>query len=287
MRYHYEKVLPGEGRSFKTENVRGPVVDCVFHVHPEFELTYVESSFGVRFIGDNIGEFGEDDLVLVGKMLPHHYFNSPNDSRGPIWSRLKVIKFREDFAGRDLFCIKEFYGIQRMLDDAAHGLVFAPNTARSVRPFIYRLFETDGAMRVIMFLELLSRLAAAGYTQLSTNIIKSEAMAVDDRLNRVLEYIHSRLSINASLSLAGASKTACMTPQAFSQYFHRITRRRFIDYVNELKIGRACGLLADTNLTIMEISTDSGYNNLSNFNRHFRKLKGISPREYRNKYRLS
>lgn len=286
MKYHFEKVISDSGQSFKTEEVIGPVVDCVFHVHPEFELTYVESSFGVRFIGDNIAEFSEDDLVMTGKMLPHHYLNSPHDSKGLEWSRLKVIKFSDDFAGDKLFGLAEFSDIRMMLDDATNGLVFNKGTARKVKPLIDRIFASENAMRVILFLELLSELAVSEYSQLSANLVKPKAMTMDERLRRVLDFIHSRLENNNSVSLNDTAKIACMTPQAFSHYFHHSTRKKFIDYINELKISRACGLLASTNVTIIEVSFRAGFNNLSNFNRHFNRLKGLSPREFRKKYRM-
>jgi AraC-like DNA-binding protein len=285
MKYHYETVIPANGNSFETEEVVGPVVDCIFHVHPELELTYVESSFGVRFIGDNIGDFQENDLVLIGSMLPHHYFNAPQDSRGDTWSRLKVIKLREDFAGRQLFELSEFSEVRHMLSEAASGLVFKSETALEVRPLLNRIFAADGALRVVLLLELLARLARSEYTQLSSNLVKPCMSTPDERMARVLAFIHGCMDRKRKLSLAGAAEVACLTPQAFSHYFHKNTRKKFIDYVTELKIGRACGLIASSDQTIAQISQAAGFRNLSNFNRHFARLKNMPPREYRKRIR--
>lgn len=285
MEYQYETVLPGQGYSFVTVDEIGPVVDCVFHVHPELELTYVESSFGVRFVGDNIGEFKPNDLVLIGSMLPHHYYNAPQDSRGATWSRLKVIKMREDFAGRELFDLEEFNDVRRMLTASGAGIVFGEADARACRELIYRVFDAEGARRVILLLELLSQLAATDYTQLSTRLPKPQAAPSDERMARVLAFIHSRLDGNEVLNLTETARVACMTPQAFSHYFHRHARKTFISYVTELRIGRACGLLVNSDRTVMDIALATGFRNLSNFNRHFARLKQSTPREYRKRTR--
>ena len=275
MKYQYETVLPPHGKSFVTVDEIGPVVDCVFHVHPELELTYVESSFGVRFVGDNIGEFHPGDLVLIGSMLPHHYYNAPQDSEGARWSRLKVIKMREDFAGRELFDLDEFGEIRRMFSASATGVLFNTQTSQACGELICRVFDADGPARVILLLELLSQLAASDYTELSTHLARPELTSPDERMDRVLGFIHSRLDGNGPLNLTETARVACMTPQAFSHYFHKHARRKFIDYVTELRLGRACGLLASSDRTVADIAFATGFRNLSNFNRHF--ARQLSP----------
>jgi len=287
MKYQYETVLPEQGNSFVTVDEIGAVVDCVLHVHPELELTYVESSFGVRFVGDNISEFKPEDLVLIGSMLPHHYYNAPQDSHGATWSRLKVIKMRKDFAGKKLFELEEFSAVRHLLSSANVGVVFSQQTARSCSDLIYRVFKIEGAARVIVLLELLSQLATSDYTQLSTHMDQSQITAPDERMSRVLEFIHSHLDGNDELNLAATAKVACMTPQAFSHYFHKHARKKFINYVTELRIGRACGLLSSSNRTVMDISLATGFHNLSNFNRHFARLKQTTPRDYRKRAQIA
>ena len=281
MRYHYETVLRPEGKCFKSEEVTGPVVDSVFHIHPEPELTWVESSFGVRFIGDNISAFRENDLVLIGSMLPHHYINSPRDSRGPKWSRLKVIKFGDEFM--KLLTMPEFAPIRAMVEKAKSGLTFPDDVATRVAPLFKEVFAHDDPLRLVKVLELLAQLAESKHRTLSS--APSIDFVSDDRMGRVLKHIHDCLHKGAPVSLAGAAKAACMTPQAFSRYFHKGTRKRFIDYVNELKIGRVCGLLVNTDLPILEISLAAGFQNLSNFNRRFSRLKNLTPRQYRKAFR--
>lgn len=287
MRYQYETVLPAASQSFVTVDEVGSVVDCVFHVHPELELTFVESSFGVRFVGDNIAEFEPGDLVLIGSLLPHHYYNDPKDSDGPTWSRLKVIKWRQNIVGSELLGLPEFAPVRRLFLAARAGVAFPQPTAQACRQLIDRVFEAEGALRVIYLLQLLTELADSEYAQLSPQLCNATLSAPDARMQRVLAFIHARLDGESTLNLKEVARVACMTPPAFSRYFHQHARRRFIDYVNELRIGRACGLLVNSDQTVLDISLSTGYRNLSNFNRHFARFKGCSPREFRKRARAA
>ena len=91
MKFHFETILPGPGESFVTEEMVAPTLDCVYHIHPECELTWIESGFGSRFIGDSIEPFSAGDLVLIGGSVPHHYLTLESDSTGPEWSRTRVV----------------------------------------------------------------------------------------------------------------------------------------------------------------------------------------------------
>ena len=100
MKFHFEKILPRPGESFAVEYGISPVLNCLYHLHPECELTCIESGFGCRVIGDSIEPFAAGDLVLIGGMTPHHYLSNPADSTGPEWSRIRVVKFHPEFCGR-------------------------------------------------------------------------------------------------------------------------------------------------------------------------------------------
>ena len=118
-------------------------------------------------------------------------------------------------------------------------------------------------------------------------LAKPQSGAPDDRMARALSFIHSRLDGDEPLNLTATATVACMTPQAFSHYFHRHARKTFINYVTELRIGRACGLLASSDRTVMDIALATGFRNLSNFNRHFARLKQTTPRDYRKRTRAA
>ena len=285
MKYHYEKVLLLEGQSFATEDVIGPVIDCVFHVHPEFELTYVASSRGARFVGSEIGIFEEGSLTLYGPMLPHHYFSSLADSLSPTWGHARVIKFDRELAGVPLFRIPEFRKIAEMLDASAKGLDFSRDLSAELAPHFEELFNAEGPRRLMLLLEILTRLSASAYTQIAAGYDASIAFQADSRINLILSKIHEHLEANKTLSLKDSAKAASMSPEAFSRLFRRMTRKSFINYITEMKLERASLRLVNSDATAAEICYASGFNNLSNFNRLFAKRKGMSPIQYRKAFR--
>lgn len=282
MKLHYEQVLPAPGFSFQTEQVSGPAVDCIFHVHPEYELTLVESGRGFRFIGDGLETFAPGDLVLIGPMLPHHYFNGPEE-RDPEWYRYHVIKFKRDFWGAAFLHLPELEPVRNMLDQASGGLVFPGEAAERLKESLPVLFGTNASARLLELLRVLMVLSGVSWRRINAALLPSGAP--DERLERVIAFIHKRLETGAPVTLNEAAKTACMTPQAFSRYFRMTTRRGFIRYVTELKLNRAVSLLLNTNDTVLEIALASGFHNLSNFNRHFLRLKKQTPFAYREAWR--
>lgn len=282
MKLHYEQVLPAPGFSFQTEQVSGPVVDCIFHVHPEYELTLVESGRGFRFVGDGLETFAAGDLVLIGPMLPHHYFNAPED-RNPEWYHCHVVKFKRDFWGTSFLRLPELSPVRNMLDQASGGLVFPEEAAAGLKKSLPVLFGTDASARLLELLRVLFFLSGFPCRRINAAFLPSGS--ADERLERVITFIHKRLEQGASVTLKDAAKIACMTPQAFSRYFSMMTRRGFIRYVTELKLNRAVSLLLNTNDTILEIALASGFHNLSNFNRHFLRLKKQTPFAYREAWR--
>lgn len=285
MKFHYETVLHAPEESFSIETLRGPVLDCVRHVHPEFELTLVESGFGTRIVGDSIEPFREWDLILVGGMIPHHFLTRREDSDGPEWSKTRVIKFNAGFRENELPALPEFEPLGRMLGEAASaGLHFPEESAKRLAPFIRELSSIPGWKRFLAFAELLCRLSEEPRRQLSHST-GCAAISPDERLNKVLKFIHARLEQRRGVTLEEAAACACLTPSAFSHYFRAATRRRFVEYVTELKLSRAAQLLANTDLPIMEIALESGFANLSNFNRHFLRCRNATPRDYRRLFR--
>ncbi|MDR0933136.1 MAG: AraC family transcriptional regulator [Victivallales bacterium] len=287
MKYHLETVLLQPGASFRTEYNIGPVVDCVFHVHPECELTLVESGFGTRFVGASLEPFSEMDLVLAGGMLPHHYLSCRAESTGEEWSKMRVVKFLPEFCGRDFLELPESAAIKTMLTEAKRGLHVPLKTAKNVYKPLTEMYDLEGLPKILKFLEILEILSHAPLRPL--NLVAPEAgdFKPDDRLNQVLNFIHHRLECGRDVCLPEVAAKACMTPPAFSSYFHRATRRGFIEYVIELKLNYATQLLIRTDRSVLDIALESGFTNLSNFNRRFRAAKGMTPGMYRREFRKS
>lgn len=281
MKYLREKVLAEPGASFHREDVEDDEIDCGFHVHPEYEIALVVSGRGTRFVGDNADAFEPGDLLFVGPMTPHHFSTSP-EVGSKTRNHLKIIQFRHDFAGPELFRLPEMRGIRRMFDDSVRGLEFDTGRIPEALTLMDKAFDARGAKRVCAFLELLAFLADSPRRTLSTESdFDSKAFPCDTRINDALRHIQRRLAAGHPARLADVASKVNMTPQSFSRYFKRTTYKRFIDYVNEVKVGKACRALLNTDKTVSEICFESGFNNLSNFNRQFQKVKSMAPAAFR------
>ena len=284
MKLLYEKIISPPDQSFAAFTMQGAVIDCEFHVHPEYELTFIESSFGTRFLNDDISEFNAGELNLIGSMVPHHFFNSPTESCSADWARLRVVQFREDFAGPALFQLPELAAVRRMLSDADCGLAFDGPTVETVRPWLNELPECSGALRLARLLELLHCLALSPYRKIAApcrNELDSDGGA---RLNRAFGVIQRELKRNRQPALTAVAAAAGLSPEAFSRGFRRATGRSFIDYVIGLKIAKAANLLLHSDRLVSEICFESGFHNLANFNRQFIKRKKMTPREVRRRF---
>ncbi len=285
MKFHYEKVLLLEGQSFATEDVSGPVIDCVFHVHPQYELTYVASSRGARFVGSDIGFFEEGSLTLFGPMLPHHYFSSLSDSLSPDWGHALVIKFDRSLNGVPLFELPELGRVAKMLDASKQGLDFSREVSALMAPKIAELFKAEGSRRLLLLLTILSELADSDFKPISAGYDSGSEFKADSRINSILANIHEHIEANKRLSLRSAAKASSLSPEAFSRLFKKITRKSFISYITEMKLERASLRLINSDDTVAEICYSTGFNNLSNFNRLFMKRKGMAPLQYRKSFR--
>lgn len=286
MKSFFEQVVFDVGSSIGTELVETPVIGRIFHFHPEIELTCVERGSGWRFVGERIEAFGDGDLTLLGPMLPHLFVSHRQDGKDPARSvrtgehpRVRVVKFARNFGLREEIGLPEFAAIGALLKDGAVGVAFPAEAAKKAAPKIRKIFETSGLKRLVILLEMLDELARSSYRRLdSGQLALGEA---DIRIHRVLGFIGGRLEKGTAPSLAETAAFACLSPESFSRYFRQKTRKSFIEYVAELKIGKALRLLRETDWSIGEIACRCGFGNLSNFNRHFRNMNRLTPREFR------
>jgi len=278
MRAILEKVSYGRGHTFQYHKFQ-PLrrFDCPFHYHPEIELTLIVSSTGHRYVGDHIGRFNEGDLVLMGPNLPHSYVNDERTDRaGSI-----VLQFLPECLGTGFFQLAEMRSVHTLLERSRVGLAFHGPVRERVARAMAEMRPLEGAARLVAFLEILQALAKSReYRRLaSPTYAPSLALYQGERINLVCELISKRFREN--VTQAEASRVAKMSGPSFSRFFRRATNRTFRSFLNEVRVGHASRLLLESDQTVAEICYDSGFGNLSNFNRQFLKLRKVSPRDYR------
>ncbi|WOO39601.1 AraC family transcriptional regulator [Rubellicoccus peritrichatus] len=239
------------------------------------------SSNGIRFVGDHIEPFFPGDFAILGGNLPHLYMNSMPPAPKSDWAQSRVIQFRRDCFGEGFFDVPEMKDVAQLFRRAGRGLKFTGDSAAAAIKVMERLFKTNRASRISCFIELLELMADAPDVEslASPNYAPSLSSWNGERLDQVCNLVRERFA--EPLSQAEVAKAVNMSPPAFSRYFGKRTGRTFVSFLNEVRIGHACRQLQESDKTILEICYESGFSNLSNFNRRFRDIRSMTPSEYR------
>lgn len=247
-----------------------------WHFHREFELTLITHGTGTRFVGDCVEEYGPGDLTLIGPELPHTYQSSPGTSR----HEAVVVQFRRDFLGPEFFDRPEFAGVAALLERAARGLSFPHHDVS-----LAELGAMPPSERTVALLAALVRLSHSAEARplASDHYLPSRNDATRDRIDAIVGLLHD--AYTGPVALEEVARAAHMAPASASRFFRRTTGLTITAYLSMLRVSAACRLLRETDRGITAIAADCGYPSLSNFNRRFREQKGMTPREYRARWR--
>lgn len=257
--------------------------DFPLHYHEEFELNFIYNAKNAqRVIGDHIETIDDYELVLVGPNLQHGWFNYNCTSTD---IKEITIQFHRDLFDDRFLSRNQMYFIKHMLEKSTQGVLFAKETITHTVPRLNTLIEKDGFDSVLQLLSVLHDLSVSNNMRTLSDISfhNYDSTSYNSRrIEKVMEYISQNFTKNITLS--DAAKLASMTEISFSRFFKTRTGRTFIDTVNDTRLGQASRLLIDTTQNITEISYKCGFNNISNFNRIFKKKKGCTPKEFRETY---
>lgn len=269
---------PEEGFVFK--DLRAAGFDCPWHAHSEFELILVLQANGYRVVGDNITPLTRGDTVLLGPGLPHVWHHEPSGRKRSGVHAL-LIQFDESFVPETWLRLEPFAPVRRLLKRAARGLHVVGRTRDAVAAHMMTISKLKGVDRVLKVLKILHLIAAGDECEpvASASFVIESQLFERERMNRVLQFLNSRLE--QPIRVSDAARIFGLSQGAFGRNFRVHTGKTFPQFVNELRIGRACRLLIEDNRSITEVSYECGFQNLSNFNRQFLRLKRMSPREFR------
>lgn len=261
----------------------------IWHYHPELELHYVVKGEGVRFIGDNISNFSSGEIILLGENLPHTFrcsdkYYQQNDS---LEVEAIVIQFLPDCLGKDLFNLPEAYLIPKLFEKAKKGMVLSGETREKVAELMKKATTASHMDRLILLLSILSTLSetdeyesiTSGYAFYHSN--ESDII----RLNKIYSYTLS--NYKKEISLEEISSISNLSITSFCRYFKLMTKKTYYDFLIEIRISHACRLLVEDKIPTEVICFDCGFNNVSNFYRHFKKIAGMTPMDYKRRYLLN
>jgi len=286
MRPHFYKVPVELQTSFSISHHIKPNFGTVWHYHPELELHYVIKGEGMRLIGDNISNFSSGEIILLGENLPHtwkckeEYFEEQQNHE----VEAIVIQFLPDCLGQDFLNLPEAYLIPRLYERAKKGLFFYGKTKEALADLMYAAIHTQNLDRLIILMSLLKTMAEAeDYTQIaSAHAFYRFNEAETIRLNKIYNYTLSNYKKEITLEEIAAISNLSVT--SFCRYFKVMTKRTYYDFLIEIRISHACRLLVEDRYPTELICFECGFNNVSNFYRHFKKVTGITPLEYKRKY---
>ena len=266
------------------------VYDYPLHKHVEMELTFMENCTGVRrVVGDSIEVCGQYDLALIGSNLEHAWEQMPGqplvDVSAGHKAREYVVQFAPDLLGEQFLAKSQMASLQLLFENAKRGIAFGLPAIMRVYSKLNELSsEEPGFPRVLKLMEILYQLSVEeDFHLLSTPSFASVKTAPDSRrIRKVEDYINQHFK--EEVRLHDVSDLAGMTPTAFSRFFKVRTGRTLSDYIIDIRLGYAARQLVDTTMSVVEICYQSGFNNVSNFNRIFKKRKGCFPSDFRNAY---
>ena len=277
------KVLPF--KITKPENVtiivqedRGDQFYSKLHQHQEIQISLIKKGEGTFIIGDYVGEFNEGDIFVIGENLPH-VFNSDESIKEV---HMISLFFMKSAYGEHFFTMPEFKDLESFFSNSALGFKLDP-PSNEVSDLIQILPNISKLQLFITFFEMLRSMNQSSITTFSSAIhTKVYGEEEGNRMRNIFGYTLDRF--DKSISLNEIAQIANMTPNAFCRYFKQRTNKTYVNFLLDIRIGNACKLLTKkTDLSIAEISYKSGFNNLTNFNRKFKSIKGMTPSEFRNR----
>ncbi len=286
MKPHLLKIPLQPEHSFNVRYDAVPHFYDKWHYHAEAELVYIIKGSGWQFIGDTMHHFKPGDLILLGANLPHLWRSDEQFLEKDSKLRVEaiVIHFLPDCFGETFFRLPENRDIHKLLTEAEKGVRVQPELRPAVAGMMKALLSADTTDRVLLLIKILQAIArSAPLTNICGNGLQfSYNPAETDRLNTIYQYIMDNFS--RPITLEQMAQLAHLTPHAFCRYFKLRIKKTFSRFLLEVRIGHACKLLAETDKTVAAVCYECGFNNFSNFNRHFKTIRGVSPLAYRKHY---
>jgi AraC-like DNA-binding protein len=288
MKPHYHKVPKNLENSFSLRKDVSANFESTWHYHPELELHYTKKGEGLRFIGDNISNFNSDEMLLLGENLPHTW--KSHDAYLHPQSKLEVetmvMHFLPDCLGQEFLSLPEAYALTQLFKKAKNGLLILGDTKRKLLSLLEAAHQAENLNRIALFISILSTLSETSEYEpiTSAHAFYQSNQLETDRLNQI--YTYTLKNYMNKISLAEIASLSCLSITSFCRYFKLMTNKTYTDFLSEIRISYACKLLIENKeLTIESISTETGFNNASNFFRQFKKTIGLTPKAYRKKYR--
>ncbi len=288
----FANVLPGEqSKAYWLVKVDQPVFYSGFHFHKECQLTYIIESNGRRIIGDSIEHYYADELTLLGANLPHAWHSAdhiilPGDEILPDKKQQANAKSISVFFDpeRIVDLLSHFTNMSKLsatLLTAQRGMLFFGETKEKLKELLLKIGESAGLRQMIYLVEIFEILSGTREYKLiaSDGYLNTYSLKDNERFDRIIKYIFENFS--REIELDTIASVGNMNKQAFCRYFKSRTQKTFVEFVNAVRVANACKLLAQSDETIGTIGYHCGFKSISNFNKLFKLVKGVTPSEFK------
>ena len=255
----------------------------LWHYHPELELHYLIRGEGVRFIGDNISNFSDGEIVLLGENLPHKWHCREDDITQDGVEAI-VLHFSSNFMGKDMLSLPEARLLPLLFEKAKRGMVIINGSRDKLIPLIEAVLKAEGLERLIALLSILKVLSETkDYHEVTRKSSFYQSNKYEtERLNVVCSYTMANYSQPISLEQIAAISNLTVT--SFCRYFKLMTNKTYYDFLTEIRISHACHFLIEDKMSVDQIADKCGFYNISNFYRQFKKVIGVTPLTYKREY---
>jgi AraC-like DNA-binding protein len=279
MKAKLESIISDSDSSFRI--LLTPNLNEIFywHFHPEYEIVYVETDSGFRHIGDHISTYKSSDLALIGPNIPHLNFDYGVKSTVDT----VVVQMKENFLGQDFFSLPEMAAIKNLFEKAKNGVAFYGETKKLAGEKLKQLTALPHFEQLITLLQVFNLLAHSTEIEMlkARPIARASVLKEQMRLQKVYHFIET--NYQTQIDVHAVAKLCNLTTSAFCRYFKKSTHFTFTDFLNQFRINQSKKiLLQDKNIT--EACYESGFANISYFNKIFKKVAGENPSSFKKKY---
>lgn len=257
-----------------------------WHYHPAIEIMYITRGIGTRFVGDCIEQYEEGDVCMIGPNLPHEWRNDDAyfDKESGLRATCICLFFKREIFDPNFIRLPEMNNIRDLIERSRRGLKFTGNSKLEITRFIRSSVNDVGVRKVTNLLTLLELMATSTEYELLASVGFTNSVNSEDfeRFNKVYKFLVKNFA--TSIRLEEVSTLAGLTPTAFCRYFKERTKKTFVEYLNEMRIGYSKKLLLENKMKISTISGEVGFPNLSNFISQFKKVTGMSPSQFQKQF---
>ncbi|WP_316845883.1 AraC family transcriptional regulator [Pedobacter psychrodurus] len=282
MKPHLLNVSTNSVDSFSARRDTMPDVNNLWHYHSALELIYIKKGRGTQFIGDSIKNFSDGDVVLVGSNLPHYWRFDPEFFEQTTGESVDVyaIHFKEDFLGAAFIDLPENQELKKIIAQSKQGIKLEGISKAKIASLMPQIIAATGTMRIIKLLEVLTEIANCDEKNMlvslgfKPNFLENEK----DRIQSIYNYTIS--NYKNKIELKEIAAVAKISPNSFCKFFKTKSRKTYTQFLNEIRVGQACKLLIENDLTVKEICYDCGFYNFTSFHKYFREITGKTPLKY-------